>query len=78
MDKLIRIAENLEEVREVVANYKAAYGDEICTEVVVDEGIASYKFMPNDVTGYIMEVDLMTGKSRHCGNGTGCFWTDWE
>ena len=24
------------------------------------------------------EYDPETGESRHCGTGTGCFWTDWS
>ena len=24
------------------------------------------------------EYDPATGMSRHCGEGSGCFWTNWE
>lgn len=69
---------NLNSIKNTVKRYKECYGDKVCSEVTIEDGIASYEFMPYDVTGYTMQMDLVTGKTRHCGNGRGCYWTDWE
>lgn len=76
MDKIMSIAENLDNLRDEVQSLRAQYGHDICTDIVVDEDTASYTFMPNDPTGYTMEVYLPTGERRHCGLGAGCFWVD--
>lgn len=47
-------------------------------EVWEEKGHLFFSIDPDDITGYTMEVDPETGKSRHCGNGRGCFWTEWE
>lgn len=33
---------------------------------------------PDDITGYIVEVDTWLRRTRHIGNGVGCFHSDWE
>lgn len=37
-----------------------------------------YVVDPESQYGYTVEVDPFTGKSRHCGFGKGCFWTEWR
>ena len=82
MDKIMQ--KNLQKVQNEVENYRSQYGQYICTNVRVftdictGEKIASYCFMPEDVSGYTIETNLATGKTRHCGIGRSCFWTDWE
>lgn len=41
-------------------------------------GFLFFTVMPEDITGYTVQINPETGKSRHCGNGAGCFWTEWE
>lgn len=47
----------------------------VCWE---EDGYLWFSVMPEDVTGYVVQIDPETGKSRHCGTGQGCFGTDWE
>ena len=48
------------------------------TECWEDEGYFFFEVQPESQYGYTVQVDPETGKSRHCGNGRGCFWTEWE
>lgn len=69
-----------EEVKGIVENFRKEYGHDVCTDAWLSEdGIyAGYTFQPDDVAGYMVEIYLPSGESRHCGLGDGCFWTDWE
>ncbi len=68
----------LQEIVKEVRQYQEKYGADICSDVTVENGIASYRFMPDDPTGYIMQINLETGERRNCGFGRGCFWTEWR
>ena len=48
------------------------------TECWEENGHIFFTVDPDDITGYTVEVDPETGRSRHIGNGQGCFWTEWE
>lgn len=48
------------------------------TECWEENGHIFFTVDPDDITGYTMEVDPDSGRSRHIGNGQGCFWTEWE
>ncbi len=70
-----------EDVKKEVETYRQEYGNDICSDAYIDgddDDVAGYVFMPNDITGYTQEYHLPTGRERHCGNGRGCFWTDWN
>ena len=68
----------IKDIEKDINTLREKYGNDICTDVMVCSNIATYRVMPSDITGYTVEVDLDTGKSRHKGNGVGCFWTEWE
>ena len=68
----------IKDIEKDIKSLRDQYGNDICTDAMVHLNTVMYRVMPDDVTGYIMEVDLDTGKSRHKGNGVGCFWTEWE
>ena len=57
---------------------RKTWGKDYVTDVTVDGNIATYTVDPKSECGYIVEVDLRTGKERNCGLGRHCFWTDWE
>ena len=67
----------LEKINARVEKLRAKWGYEICTDAVLNGDIIEYTFMPDDVTGYTVEIDCTTMKTRHHGNGKGCFWTEW-
>ena len=70
-----------EDVKKEVEMYREKYGYDICSDAYIDgddDDVAGYVFMPNDITGYTQEYQLSTGRERHCGLGSGCFWTDWN
>ena len=68
----------LGQVKSEVQSLRNRYGAEICTDVSVSEGIAYYVVMPGEELGYCQEYRLADGAERHCGNGLGCFWTEWS
>lgn len=70
--------ETISATQNVIDKLRQQYGQNICTDPVIDGDIMSYTIMPDDTSGYIREINLETGKSRHHGNGKGCFWTEWE
>lgn len=54
------------------AEFKAAENFEM------NGNILTYTVNADSVIGYTVEVDTETGNKRTCGNGEGCFWTDWN
>lgn len=48
------------------------------TECWEEGGSFFFEVQSESQYGYTVQVDPETGKSRHCGNGHGCFWTEWE
>ncbi len=70
--------EILNAVKNTVASWRRQHGKEICSDVQVVGSMAYYTFQPGEPQGYTVEVDLATGESHHKGNGSGCFWTEWE
>lgn len=48
------------------------------TECWEEDGYYFFTVSPDDVTGYTVQVDPISGESRHIGNGRGCFWTEWK
>ena len=85
LDKLLRegslseLAMNTDKVEEEVkAIRKRAGSKDACTDPDYKNGIARFVVEPGSAQGYVQEYDLVEGKERHRGFGTGCFWTDWE
>lgn len=68
---------DIKDIMKEIASLRREYGEDICTDVIRRGGIASYEFMPDDVTGYTVEIDLASGLRRTKGNGAACFWTAW-
>ena len=67
-----------EDVKKEVEMYREKYGHDICTDPYLNGAVAGYVFDPHYASGYTQEYHLPTGRERHCGNGRGCFWTDWN
>lgn len=70
----------IEQVNAFVAEMREKHGNDIVTLPVIDSerGVVSYTIMPGDVAGYTMETRLSDGATRHCGNSSGSFFTEWK
>lgn len=47
------------------------------TDLVITKG-GYGKYRVRGTAGYLVEIDFVDRKWRHCGYGPGCFWTEWE
>ncbi len=71
-------AEEIEKkLTELGYNWKVGCNPE-ANEVWEKNGHLFFSVDPDDITGYTVEVDPISGESRHIGNSKGCFWTEWE
>lgn len=69
----------INKVNSEIAFLRNKWGEEICTDAVIeDDGNITYIVQPDDITGYVVEIDPIEMQWRRCGLGKGCFWTDWE
>lgn len=71
MEELIR------KITKMINKLRNIYGQDICTDPIIDGDIIRYVFMPDDITGYKVEINYENMTTRHCGLGRGCFWTEW-
>ena len=78
MDEMMSNMDILEDIKAEITRYRNKWGLDICTDVSIDGNIATYKVMPEDITGYTIQISLVDGRRRNCGNGKGCFWSEWE
>ena len=69
--------ELMSKIKERIEKLRSMYGKDICTDPVINGDIIEYTFMPDDVTGYVVEIDTTTNMIRHKGLSKGCFWTEW-
>jgi hypothetical protein len=66
---LSKIKKEIEDIRSMGATV---------SDLQIDGVIASYVVSPGTDTGYIQEINIVTGECRNCGLGRGCFWTEWK
>lgn len=66
----------MEKTREKIS--KMGWNISSSTECWEEDGYLFFSVMPDDVTGYTVQINPETGESRHRGNSAGCFWTEWE
>ena len=50
---------------------------ETATDITINE-YGNYEYTTHAGGTTYWEYDPETGMTRHCGEGKGCFWTDWE
>ena len=56
-----------------MATIELELGGEVVTGTVNERGNIEYFAYDTN-----WELNPVTGATRHCGVGAGCFWTDWE